>query len=149
MLDDVSSKMLHNLTYFCNIQKHTLHGIFLPFYILCYILFSGVISSSIKPLISEEWPLHWKAVCSAFRIGHIRSFLKIYESGDQNYIWKDKKHEKLIEKSVFFMPERGTFLEQENSTQKYSNYDGFFSLFEFWILNYSLPYHIPLWWQQE
>ena len=77
------------------------------------------------------------------------SFLKIYESGDQNYIWKDKKHEKLIEKSVFFMPERGTFLEQENSTQKYSNYDGFFSLFEFWILNYSLPYHIPLWWQQE
>ena len=41
------------------------------------------------------------------------SFLKIYESGDQNYIWKDK--------------------EQENSTKKYSNYVGFFSLFEFWI----------------
>ena len=86
MLDDVSCKMLHNLTYFCSIQKHTLHGIFYRFSFCAIFYFLTSFCQALNLLfLKSDYSIGRQYVVLLELVISV-SFLKIYESGDQNYI---------------------------------------------------------------
>ena len=137
--------MLHNLIYFCNIQKHTLHVLFYRFSFCAIFYFRTSFCQALNLLflksdhsIGRQYVVLLELVISV-------SFLKIYESGDQNYIWKGKEHEKLNEISQPYF-----YVWTRNFSRAGKFYTKVFKLcwvfFTVWILNFKIIFtvHYPI-----